>query len=229
MEHPNIIDKNHSIEWARKVMSNKSDYLILDTETTGLGDKDIVIQIAVIDLDGNTIIDSLVKPTKRKTISRDATAIHGIKMRDLQESPHFADVISDLLPHINMGKSIIVYNMEFDSRMMNQTLEQDGVDSTFKFKGYCLMKAYAQFVGQWNPLTKEYKYQRLNGNHTAIGDCLSALEVIKEMASQDFEVIPKGYKPSNTAHKNAATSNFGCIVAVAIISLIILLYLISKI
>jgi len=49
-------------KWAREVLANKKDYVILDTETTGLGCAEIV-QIGIIDLDGKILLDSLVKPS----------------------------------------------------------------------------------------------------------------------------------------------------------------------
>jgi DNA polymerase-3 subunit epsilon len=103
--HPNLQSRNEVIEFARNVLKNKEKYLILDTETTGLSDKDIIIQVAVIDLDGNTLIDTLVKPTKRKSIPRDASDIHGIKFKYLRGAPHFVDVLHDLLPFSSKKRS----------------------------------------------------------------------------------------------------------------------------
>jgi hypothetical protein len=45
-----------------------------DTETTWLRDNDIIIEVTVIDLDANTLIETLVKPTKRKSIPIDCHA-----------------------------------------------------------------------------------------------------------------------------------------------------------
>jgi len=77
MEHPNLIVRNNAIRFARGVLAQKQNYLILDTETTGLGEKDVIIQMALIDLDGNVLLDSLVKPKKKKSISREATEVVG--------------------------------------------------------------------------------------------------------------------------------------------------------
>src|SRR5207249_12089207 len=49
------------ITWARQVVE-ESETLILDTETTGLDDDDEVIQLAIIDMQGNVLLDTLAKP-----------------------------------------------------------------------------------------------------------------------------------------------------------------------
>src|SRR5690606_33823093 len=49
--------------------------VILDTETTGLYDAEIV-EIAVIDLGGNILMNTLVRP--KNPIPAEVTAIHGI-------------------------------------------------------------------------------------------------------------------------------------------------------
>ena len=64
-----IQDKDGAINIAREILKHKEDYVILDTETTGLGDSDVIIQISIIDLDGNVLMDSLIKPTKKKRMS----------------------------------------------------------------------------------------------------------------------------------------------------------------
>ncbi|BCC80200.1 MULTISPECIES: 3'-5' exonuclease [Bacillus] len=58
------------------IFNNKSNFLVLDTQTTGLGETDEIVEIAVTDLDGKTLLNTLVKPTV--PISDDATMIHGI-------------------------------------------------------------------------------------------------------------------------------------------------------
>lgn len=60
MNHPNPEHKNQAIEWARGVINNASVYAIIDTETTGLGKKDVLIQIAAIDPKRNILLDTLV-------------------------------------------------------------------------------------------------------------------------------------------------------------------------
>ena len=197
MDHPNLIEKNNTIQLAREILAQKQNYLILDTETTGLKEKDVIIQMAVIDLNGNVLVDSLVKPLKRKSISREAAAIHGISSKHLQSAPYFADVFYDLIPHLEARKQFLIYNFEFDTRLIRQTFIADGINYPGKMHGECIMKEYAKFTGQWNTLTNDYRYQRLpGGNHSAKGDCLATLDLIKMLAEQELTLIPEDYKPA---------------------------------
>ena len=45
------------------------------------------------------------------------------------------------------------------------------------------MLEYAKFVGEWNNYHGNYRWQKLEGgDHSAAGDCLATLEVIRTMA-----------------------------------------------
>lgn len=61
--------------------------MILDTETTGLDYDDKIVEIAVIDLDGNVLINTLVDPNK--AIPKEATEIHGIANKMVENAPLF--------------------------------------------------------------------------------------------------------------------------------------------
>src|SRR5271167_2931556 len=83
MTHRRPEDKDASIGWARDVMSRLNDWVVWDTETTGLGRRAEIIQIGVLAPDGSVLLDSLVRPLGRKTMPRDLAAIHGGAIRTL--------------------------------------------------------------------------------------------------------------------------------------------------
>lgn len=192
MAHPNIKHKNEMIDWARQLFDEPENYVILDTETTGLGNNDVVIQMGIIDLFGETILDTLIKPTKRKRFSREATSIHGITMQMLQQdAPIFNDIIPDF-EQILRNKTVIIYNAKFDVRLIMQTFKQDAIDRKVKINALCAMTAYSRFIGEWNHYHGDYKFQKLpQGDHSAIGDCMATLNVIYEMANAEKAPLPK--------------------------------------
>lgn len=190
MNRKRLKQKNEVIELAEKLWKKKNKYVILDTETTGLGAKDVIVQIGIIDLEGNVLLDSLVRPTKKKRISSDATAIHGIKIETLENQPTFKDLQKEFFKIIK-SKTVLIYNAEYDARLISQTAEQDGVNLK-TIDALCLMKAYAIFVGDWSEYHQDYTYQKLPaGDHSAIGDCKATLNVLKEMAEAEKEELPK--------------------------------------
>jgi DNA polymerase-3 subunit epsilon len=181
MNHRDPAIRDRCILWARSILDKKNQYVVLDTETSGLDKNDVVLQIAIVDLDGNGLLNSLIKPTKRKRISPDATAIHGIRMSDLVNAPVFA-VLVPQIEEIISAKTVLIYNAEFDERLISQTCEQDKCRRVM-MKTECVMIPYSRYVGKWSDYHSSYAYQRLpGGDHTAMGDCYATLEVITKMA-----------------------------------------------
>lgn len=181
-------DKEMVVRWARRKMASK-DWVVLDTETTGLGDKDEIIQIAIVDHDGKTLLDTLVKPV-RKSIPKDATAIHGIKIQHLDNAP----TIIDLFPKIKKickGKTIITYNAAYDSRLLQQSLLKHKKDvGSFKIPFECAMINFATYKGEPGR-NGEYKWHKLEGgDHSALGDSLACHRLLKSIADDDMRTPP---------------------------------------
>jgi DNA polymerase-3 subunit epsilon len=72
--------------------------VILDTETTGLNaSNNEIIEIAIIDDQGLTLIHTLVRPTRNKRWT-EAQSIHGITPEDVLGAPVLCG-----LPHSTLG------------------------------------------------------------------------------------------------------------------------------
>jgi uncharacterized protein YprB with RNaseH-like and TPR domain len=63
------------IRWARQVVEER-ETLLLDTETTGLDAPDEVIPLAIVDMQSNVLLHTLVRPTV--PVGTEARVIHGI-------------------------------------------------------------------------------------------------------------------------------------------------------
>jgi len=197
--------KDRAILWAKNILAAKGNYVILDTETTGLKRNDVVLEIALIDLEGNELFNSRIKPTKRKRISPDATAIHGIKMKDLQDCPTFAD-IKDELEGIIADRTVLIYNAEYDEKLIDQTCEQDEC-SYFRMRYDCVMIPYSEFMGRWSDYHYDYTFQRLpGGDHSAIGDCRATLKVIHKMANTKLSLLKEPESKRTTSNSQEKTN-----------------------
>jgi DNA polymerase-3 subunit epsilon len=190
--HRNPKDRNEVIIWARNLMERK-DWLILDTETTGLGPSDEIIQIGIIDPFGNVVFNSLLNPVKRR-MSQEAKAKHGIELSSLRNAPTFVDIYPKLRELLH-GKLVVAYNIQYENRILTQTCAKHASDDStlgrIRLTIQCAMTAYSAFIGEWNPKYQDYKWQKLPGTtHDAIEDCLATLKVIKEMANAELSVIP---------------------------------------
>ncbi len=169
-----------TVAWARSLLE-RQDWVLLDTETTGLSPQDEIVQIAVLGPDGRSLMDTYVSPTR--SIPADATAIHGITDSDVQGAPMFPEVF-DELKRIISGKTVVIYNAVFDLRLIQQTLNIHGVTSLGidEDQVECAMLQYSAWCGERWP-GGGYKWQKLRGgDHTALGDCRATLEVIRRMA-----------------------------------------------
>jgi DNA polymerase III epsilon subunit-like protein len=172
-------------EWARDLLKHPDQLVILDAETTGLGSYDEVCQVAMIDGSGNVLMENqLVKPTIHIPI--DAYRIHGITDEMVRDAPRFTKIWGEIYKHMD-GKILVIYNADFDARILRQSARAvgDGHELGFPFKRLtCAMNAYSEYVGEWNDYHGNFRWQRLpGGDHTALGDCRATLELIRDMAA----------------------------------------------
>ncbi|MGB1288072.1 MAG: 3'-5' exonuclease [Aggregatilineales bacterium] len=187
--HHNPRKQQEARDWAQSLMMMPNFY-VFDTETTGISKNDEIIQIAVVDKHGEAVINTLIKNTIR--ISPGAQRVHGISARDLKDAPNMMDVYTDLSIKL-AGSTLVAYNMDFDWRMLNQSLSNYRLPQIRVSDRHCAMKEYAKFHGQWNPQRRSYRYQKLSNacmqmsiegiqTHQALDDTLMTLELIKRMA-----------------------------------------------
>ena len=169
--------------WARFLLARDPDsWVILDTETTGLGPQAEVVQIGVINGRGDVLMDNvLVKP--KCQIEPDATRIHHITKSMVENAPSFLDVLPQLRDVVR-DKLLVIYNAEYDLRLLIQSAKAHGSMPYLPHGGYdCAMLRYAEWVGKWNDYHGSFRWQKLaGGDHSALGDCIATLAVIEKMA-----------------------------------------------
>ncbi len=96
--------------------------IVIDTETTGLNDDDIAIELAAADAQtGTTIIDTLIH-CDWGTIPEAAYKVHGIGIKELKNAPRAASVIAQLINAATTNdKKLTAFNLHFDNRILVQT------------------------------------------------------------------------------------------------------------
>lgn len=102
---------NRAIAWAKLVLDTPGA-VILDSETTGLYDEAQIVQLAIIDTQGQTLFDSLLRPSVE--IESGAAAVHGLTMDALANAPTIADIWPEVRSILDRAERIVVYNAEFD-------------------------------------------------------------------------------------------------------------------
>lgn len=180
-------DRIRAVRWVRNILADPS-YIVLDTETTGLSDAEIV-EIAVMDLEGKPLLNTLVKP--QMTIPEEVIQIHGITDSLVESEPSFPDVYPKLLEALK-GRKVIIYNADFDISIISYCCGLHSLPAVKFEESHCLMSWYARWYGDWSDYFGSYKWQPLCGGHRALSDCRAALERIKEMAADtDKFCFPK--------------------------------------
>ena len=182
--------KKEASERARLFLSQ--NYLIFDTETTGLDENAEIIEISVIDSLGTVLLDSLIKPSK--PIPNEATAIHGITNEMVESAPKWNDVVENIKALFN-GQNVTAYNLIFDSRLLFQTsiINCTSIPYIYTARNDCVMLTYADFYGEASKhgnkrqsLSNAAVQQNviIKGQvHRALADCFTTLGVIKGMAA----------------------------------------------
>ena len=175
-----------------------SNPVVFDTETTGLNDAEI-IEIAAVSVEGEVLIDSLVKPLG--PIEKSASDVHGITLEDVADAPTIADLMPKL-HEVMTGRPVTSYNLGFDSTMMRQSCgkRQDEAWNAYEWlraailPADCIMEIYAQWYGNWNDYHASYTWDKLevaaknllvpvpDNKHRALADAQMALGVLRAVA-----------------------------------------------
>ncbi len=110
--------------------------------------------------------------------------MHGLSESLLATAPRWMAVWPEVA-EVLAGRTVCIYNMDFDLRLIRQTHTKykmrwsDPEGASF----FCAMRLYAQFYGEWNPRSRDYRWQSLDNaarqcrislpnSHRAVADCL---------------------------------------------------------
>jgi DNA polymerase-3 subunit epsilon len=187
--HYNLKDKEKAQLWAQEML-RLPDFYVLDTETTGIDQRAEAVQIAIINKKGETILDTLVRPTQ--PVPAAATQVHGITNEMLGSAPTF-DEMYVRLSAILAAAHVIAYNMDFDWRILSQTAALYGLPVFLGVKKHCAMINYARYYGSFDLQRRAYRWQKLGAAcqqmklpvtnaHSALGDARMTLALVRKMA-----------------------------------------------
>jgi DNA polymerase-3 subunit epsilon len=176
-----IGSREDAVRWARSLLF-KGDFVVLDSETTGLGNPIDLVEVGVLSARGESLFDSLIKPSCR--VEPGASRVHGHTTQSLSGERCFFEVYPDLLDAL-WAKRVIVYNASYDRRVWDAAVRRLGARAALAGElapWECAMRAFAAYVGERSK-RGGYKNQKLvGGDHTALGDARATLRLIERMA-----------------------------------------------
>jgi DNA polymerase III epsilon subunit-like protein len=171
--------------------------LIVDTETTGLEAYDEIVQVAVVDANGNVLLNTLSRPSR--SIPMRATRIHGIGNELVREAPDGGEVCGRLRALLS-GRLVCAYNAGFDQRMLEQTARVWRCRPPV-FRAQCVMELYAEFAGQPHHHGMTYRWWSLRDAaaacgipndraHDALSDARATAALLHHIAAQALRPLP---------------------------------------
>lgn len=181
-------EQHKSVTWAQTVLK-RTNILILDTETTGLNSDDEIIDIALINLNGDIKLNTFIQ-CQQETISESVTAIHGITKEMLVDAPSFPDVWETLKTLVSANE-LIIYNAVYDLTMLRQTARRHTIELP-TIHAHCLLHKASAYINEpgrhgeyrWQSLLKACAYFQIEypGTHRALADTQATLALLKKLA-----------------------------------------------
>jgi len=174
-------DHEAAITWATAMLAHPENVAIIDIAESGPNPRDEIIEIAVLDGNGESLFYSLLKPAEQRVNPR-ATLIHGLRDEDLESAPGFTEIAPRLFKLLE-GRNWIFYDQELVERVLGQTCSAYGIDLP---RGEpCDLKHYlAAYEGEWSPYDGRYRLPSLPGSeYRAMSDCRIMLDQIRRMTA----------------------------------------------
>jgi DNA polymerase III epsilon subunit-like protein len=206
MSEPLATERQRVLYEAREIW--RAGFVTFDTETTGLESWDEIIQWAICDQEGQVLGQGYIKPTIE--ISMDAQEIHGISQEQVADAPTFEQVWLQIRALLE-GKHIVIYNADFDIRLLWQSGEPYKIDMREQLlkttTSHCAMELFSRLYGEYSEWHGSYRWQRLTTAidylgievpgqaHDASYDAAATAMVIKRLAELADQELPAGWHP----------------------------------
>lgn len=148
--------------------------LYLDTETTGLSPRtgDTIVEVAIVDSEGRTVIDTLVNPGQ--SIPWRASQVHGINDSMVRGKPTLDQLMPRILQALT-NQTVVIYNAPFDAPFFpGQLKEARSVE--------CAMRRFTEALGggKWRKLdvaAQHVGHTWTGTAHRALADTLACRSV----------------------------------------------------
>lgn len=169
------------------------DEIVIDTETTGLNaDTDELLQVSIIDSQGNTLFNSYIKPLYTDNWNK-AMAVNHITPETVATAPNILEVKQEISRIINSAHTIIGYNVDFDLGFLSNIGIRNENAAIVD-----VMEDFADIYGEWSEQYGCHKCQKLTKcaeyygydwgtdiAHDSLADCKATLYCYQKMLQEE--------------------------------------------
>lgn len=181
-----------AIEQAQRLLRFNGP-IIVDTETTGVDPQQSEpVQIGALHLNGDVLIDTLVKPAHPERMERDAVDTHGISPERLANAPTLESLYDEIDAALH-GRVWVGYNIAFDSTIVEFACWRANLPPILPMSTFDVMPIVSMFFGEWDTARQRWSSLKLvdaahrldadvEAVHSALGDCRITLNVLQAIA-----------------------------------------------
>lgn len=164
-----------------KILPVNMECIILDTETTGMTKEDEVVELGIIDIEGNVLYNALF--SHEQPMNPMAQAVNHFTEEDLTGAPCIREEAGKIISLLE-DKIVIGHNISFDENLLRQSFERYGIS----FMGF-ESKLDSQKIAKDFIYAKKYSLEHLanllgipgNEVHRAVDDCRWTLDMLKNL------------------------------------------------
>jgi DNA polymerase III epsilon subunit-like protein len=113
---------------------NQNGYLIMEMATTGDSKSDEIVQLVLLDMNGQLLLNQYFKP--QTEISKTAIVKHQINKFYLKQQPQWDECWGKVKEFIK-GKTLLIPNTSYGTRLFRQTCERYGTEIDFELNVLC--------------------------------------------------------------------------------------------
>lgn len=180
--------------------------IVIDTETTGLDPlDDEILQLSIIDGDGNTIIDRKYKP-ERTQAWPEAERINHISPASVADRPGIGTDLDEIQLILDRATEVCVYNAEFDLAFLGELgLRMDLAKVTDTMREYGAKYHGTQYWKLENAAREcGYRYHA----HDSLADCHATL-VVQQRLDKDTGMSEGEHARRQATAQGTITGNAG--------------------
>ena len=168
-------------------------YVVVDLETSGLGDKDVILSFGAVHIDagrvvGRSTVYGLVRPEPEAEVSPLSVTVHSIRPVDLRDAPSMPGALDPLLQAMT-GRVLVAHAAWVERAFLTRALRGRGagldvpvIDTAALAWPHLGLVADPHRAPGLEPLAQRM-HLPVHAPHNALGDALATAQVFLVLAS----------------------------------------------